>query len=262
MALNRKTRKHDAFPRKTGDAESSPYTGTVIDRILRVVERDKVNRKIVMSIFEANQIVEREYSIQEALKIRLDGALRYAAFSRSLRLRERSKTELIKMFSQTEKAARNLLRTLQVSEATDGAPIPAWLNHGGLHLQAAKDPISAARVVSNTPKGTMPTLTGKMLIRDAVSSVEDLERWARLARETLELPPNPDQSSEEHKPNQPKDQFREWQIEIAQIWRDVFGRTDIDSREFGNFIAEAAAPLGEELSEDVGRKLAVLREGP
>ncbi len=260
MASKRKSRKRGDFPSENVSRGASPYTQETVARIIRVATRrgGLRDRNVVVEVVESGQIIAREFSINDGLKLRLDGAARYAAFTRAWQQRTRKDSDLISMFSRIEKSARGLLLALQVSKATDNLPIPAWLHHGGLHWQAANDPIAAARSVTNNPPGMPASVAGMSLIRDAICGVEDIERWVRNARQHLERPAGTEEIPADQEARLPNDPYREWVAAMASIWRDIFNRADTDSRAFGAFLAEAAGPIGIVISADSGRK--ILRE--
>jgi hypothetical protein len=256
MGSQRKFRNRDEFPSDVVTSRASPYTEAVIDRILRVATRGRgSNRVVALQVIESGQYVTREFSVRDGLKLKLDAAIRIAAYSREWRSRHREDGELIKMLSKIEKSARSLLLALQVSRAHDDLPIPTWLHHnGGLHWQAANDPIAANRVVANTPACARPAVVGKTLIRDAVAGVEDLSRWSHKAREDLERRLADKAKREDEQDGPPTKVEREWLIEMGNIWRDVFERIDTDSRTFGSFASESGEHVGLKISPDAARK--------
>jgi hypothetical protein len=242
MASKRKSNKHRNFPNAAVKESGSPYTQQVVDRILRVATRGK---KLALTASP---------DFRENLKQRLDGAIRYAVFSREWRERTRTDSELVAMFDKIEKTARGLLLALDVSKAKDDLPIPPWLFHHGLHWQAANDPIAAARVAAGTPAGAHATVVGRSLIRDAVAGVDDIARWAGKARQYLEKKIETTELRAEEESHVPDSAYREWKLEMASIWLDVFARVDTNSRAYGDFVAQSGAAIGLRLDGDAERQ--------
>lgn len=254
MASKRKPRKHSDFPKESVKSSASPYTENVVARIIKIATRGKgLNRRVVLPVTEAGQSVVREFAAQDGLKLRLDGAIRYAAYSREWRARTRTDGELVSMFSKIERSARGLLLALQVSKATDDLPIPAWLHHGGLHWQAANDLIAAERSASRIPAGAQKHVVGVSLIRDAIDGIGDIARWANKALQHLERKIQTNAERADQEARLPDDPYREWVNEMASIWLDIFARADTNSRAFGDFVAESGAAIDLRLDGDALR---------